>query len=276
MKYRAFVKDIVNRPAIVAHRGAWHHAPENSIAAIEAAIAGQYDIVEVDIQKSADGVLFLMHDWQLTRMTGNVTKAQDLTIAHLQSLPMRNGKGGEGAGLTSHHIPTLAEALETARGKLFLDLDVKSFEHLADVASLAADMGVTGEVDIKIKVQTAEQAAYLTELEKAYGLMVMPMVRFEGAHIDEQIALLQSVGANVVESKFDELALMHENADAFRKAGLTIWVNTLDSVACDDLLDSKALEDPEKIWGRMCDAGIGIVQTDEPEALAAWRGQRNG
>ena len=70
MKYIDHIADPTRPCAIVAHRGAWHQAPENSLAAIENAIAAGYDIVEVDIRQSADGGLFLLHDDTLERMAG--------------------------------------------------------------------------------------------------------------------------------------------------------------------------------------------------------------
>ena len=54
---------------VVAHRGNWRSAPENSTAAIDSAIAMKVDIVEIDIQKTKDGQLILMHDNTLDRTT---------------------------------------------------------------------------------------------------------------------------------------------------------------------------------------------------------------
>jgi glycerophosphoinositol inositolphosphodiesterase len=62
--------DLPPKPELIAHRGASHLAPENTIEAGEAALL--YDLVvgwEVDIQISYDGVPFLMHDDTLTRTT---------------------------------------------------------------------------------------------------------------------------------------------------------------------------------------------------------------
>ena len=54
---------------VVAHRGDWRHAPENSIGAIEKAAAMGVDMVEIDIQKTKDGNFILMHDGNIDRMT---------------------------------------------------------------------------------------------------------------------------------------------------------------------------------------------------------------
>ena len=51
-----------NSVLVVAHRGDWRYAPENSLAAIENVIKMGCDVVEIDIQKTKDGHLILMHD----------------------------------------------------------------------------------------------------------------------------------------------------------------------------------------------------------------------
>ena len=55
--------------AVVAHRGASGIAPENTLAALAAAVLDGADLVEVDVQSTADGTLVLMHDTHLDRTT---------------------------------------------------------------------------------------------------------------------------------------------------------------------------------------------------------------
>ncbi len=53
----------------IAHRGASAHAPENTLAAVRAAIDLGCDLVEVDVRRTRDGVLVVMHDVEVTRTT---------------------------------------------------------------------------------------------------------------------------------------------------------------------------------------------------------------
>src|SRR5688572_7762400 len=53
----------------VAHRGASGDHPENTLAAIRAAITLEVDSVELDVQRARDGALVLMHDTSLVRTT---------------------------------------------------------------------------------------------------------------------------------------------------------------------------------------------------------------
>ena len=47
---------------VASHRGDWRNFPENSLAAIDNAIKMGVDIVELDVQRTKDGQLILMHD----------------------------------------------------------------------------------------------------------------------------------------------------------------------------------------------------------------------
>ena len=57
----------VGRPWVIAHRGASHVAPENTSSALRSALAAGADMVEVDVRRTADGELVLLHDQSLVR-----------------------------------------------------------------------------------------------------------------------------------------------------------------------------------------------------------------
>ncbi len=65
--------------------GNWRSAPENSTAAIDSAIAMKVDIVEIDIQKTKDGQLILMHDNTLDRTTTGKGEIKNWTLADIKS-----------------------------------------------------------------------------------------------------------------------------------------------------------------------------------------------
>lgn len=256
------------RYLIVAHRGAWHSAPENSLRAIEAAADAGFHIAEVDIQQSADGELFLLHDATLDRMTNGRGRASELSFQHLQDLRLRARDGGDNSPLTDYKIPSLAACLETARGRIYLDLDVKYPELLSPVAAQVKRMGLQDQVNIKGKLRDAEDLQNLQNLAETYGLLVMPQVRFERGSVDTLMGLVLKLRAPVVETKFDSLETLDRVGGLFQKAGLSVWVNTLDPVACCDLNDSLALTEPDASWGRLMKSGVSVIQTDEPEALS--------
>lgn len=102
----------------IAHRALHDRAagrPENSLAAMRAAIAAGYGI-ECDIQPSADGVPMVFHDYDLKRLTGISGRIRGLTAAELGATTLLGGDEG---------IPTLAEVLDLVAGRVPLLVEIK-------------------------------------------------------------------------------------------------------------------------------------------------------
>lgn len=105
----------------VAHRGASAHAPENTIAALREGVRMDADMVEIDVQRTADGELILMHDTNLVRTTdaevvfpGRASYAiADFTMAEISQLDAGSWFGPQFSG---EPVPTLAETLAVLRG----------------------------------------------------------------------------------------------------------------------------------------------------------------
>lgn len=108
--------EFLNSP--IAHR-AYHNIadgrPENSIAAIRAAIDAGYGI-EIDIQMSQDCAAIVFHDYSLDRLTLETGLVADRTAAELTSILL---KGSEEA------VPTLAKVLDTVKGRVPLLIEIK-------------------------------------------------------------------------------------------------------------------------------------------------------
>lgn len=108
--------EFVSRP--IAHRGYHDRAagrPENSLAAVQAAIDAGYGI-EIDIQPSKDGVPMVFHDYSLKRLTGALGPIAQRSAAELGTLPLLG---------TVQTIPTLAQVLEVVSGQVPLLIEVK-------------------------------------------------------------------------------------------------------------------------------------------------------
>lgn len=102
----------------IAHRAYHDRAagrPENSRAAVRAAVAAGYGI-EIDLQLSRDGVPMVFHDETLERLTPREGWLRDLTAAELAKIPLTDGDEG---------IPTLAEVLALVAGKVPLLIELK-------------------------------------------------------------------------------------------------------------------------------------------------------
>jgi len=102
----------------IAHRGLWspQGAPENSLAAFQAACAAGYGI-ELDVQMSADGEAVVFHDASLKRMTGREGRIADHTAADLGQMRL---------AATEETIPTLADTLTLVGHKAMVHIEIKT------------------------------------------------------------------------------------------------------------------------------------------------------
>jgi len=107
---------------VQAHRGYSEVYPENTLIAIEKAFEVGADRVETDLALTQDGHVVLMHDRTVDRTTDGSGRVQFMTLAEVKALDAGAWKGARFAG---ERVPTLEEALELARGKGELNLEIK-------------------------------------------------------------------------------------------------------------------------------------------------------
>ncbi|MEI8633938.1 glycerophosphodiester phosphodiesterase family protein [Vibrio sp. PP-XX7] len=111
---------------IVAHRGIWERAPENSILAIEHAIQAGIDIVEIDTQKCATGEFVVIHDETLDRTTNGRGLVAQTTLEQIKTLRLRQRDGGASNTLSDQTLPLLSDLLKHAQGKIMVNIDAKT------------------------------------------------------------------------------------------------------------------------------------------------------
>ncbi len=110
----------------LAHRGDHRIHPENSLAAMVAAMGvPDCDGLEFDVRASLDGAPVLLHDPSLARVQGIDALVTELTAAQL----------------ASHGVPTLAEVLARVPRRAFLDVELKVDLDRSVVEVLAAGRG---------------------------------------------------------------------------------------------------------------------------------------
>ncbi|MEP7158970.1 MAG: glycerophosphodiester phosphodiesterase family protein, partial [Chloroflexota bacterium] len=96
----------------IAHRGDWRAAPENTLAALRAALSRPgCDGVEFDVRAASDGVPVLLHDETLQRVQGVPARVSDLTAAEL----------------SDHGVPSLAGVLADVGRGPFVDVELKEW-----------------------------------------------------------------------------------------------------------------------------------------------------
>jgi glycerophosphoryl diester phosphodiesterase len=109
-----------NWPLVVAHRGASAAYPENTLMAFEGAIAAGADVVELDVRLTADGVLVILHDMDVSAVTDGSGLVHRLSLKEVKALDASGGRGARA------EIPTLQEALELLSGRAGVNVEVKN------------------------------------------------------------------------------------------------------------------------------------------------------
>ena len=118
--------DLEDRTTIMAHRGGAAVAPENSLSALRMAIEAGAEYAEIDVQETEDGVVVLLHDTDLRRVAGLDRKIWEVTYADIVGLVAGCWFSPEFQG---EPMPTLSQAIATARGRIKLIIELKLNGH---------------------------------------------------------------------------------------------------------------------------------------------------
>ncbi len=257
---------------VAAHRGDWRNAPENSLEAVELSIRMGVDIVEVDVRRTLDGVLVLMHNPSIKATTTGRGLVSLSTYRRLQRKNLRSGCRLE----TAAKIPTLEEVLVASRGRVLLNLD-KAFGYCDEIIALAEKTGTLDQIILK----TDKSAK---KIEKALGdykgkVIVMPKVYLSRKdaleRIDEYIERLDPPVFEIIYRNDDDPAM--EQVREKLRGRSRIWINTLwDSLCAGHSDDTSFYEGPEAGYGFLIDTmEAGVLQTDRSALLIEYLQERS-
>ena len=250
--------------SVISHRGDWRNTPENSIRAIQNCIDLGVNMVEIDIKKTKDNELILLHDKTLDRTTTGKGLPQDYTLAEIKQMRLRNGAGVA----TSHQIPTLEEAMIVAKGKIWVNID-KGYDYFDLVEKVLEKTGTTQQVLIKAGLPyqkvVAENKAVL---DKLFFMPIIDMANPDAmTMVEEYIKNMQPKAFEVCFTQIDQA--LQNVLDRIQKSGSKVWVNTLWPSLCAGLNDDRAVEENQQdsIWGKVIEMGASFIQTDRPKEL---------
>lgn len=245
---------------VVAHRADWRTAPENSLAAIESSIRQGADVVELDVQKTKDGKLILMHDKTLDRTTTGKGKISEWPLDSIRTLYLKNGA----ALKTKHRVPTLEEALLTAKGKVMVNLD-KAYPIFDEIYPVLEKTGTVNQIIMKGSKPVAEVKKDLGKyLDR---IIYMPIIHLDKPGAMEEVdGFMREIHPVAFEFLFvsDTCRVPFLVKDKL-KGKSKIWYNTLWDTMAGGHDDDMSLEDPDKGYGYLIDTlGATIIQTELP------------
>lgn len=227
----------------IGHRGASAYAPDNTLAGIRKAAALGADMVEIDVQLSADGQVVAAHDAFVRDAAGHAWPVQGSTLAELQAVDLGDGE----------RMPTLAQVIACCREeRIGLYIELKDGRTIPQTLALVRTQGWLSNTIIG-----AFRPDWLAEV-KALNPHIATAVLFASRQVDA-VALAQSVGADYIHPCWErrtarpDRLLTPDWLARVRAAGLGIvcWHE----------------ERPAVIDGlRAC--GVDALCSDQPERLA--------
>ena len=231
---------IEDHVAVTAHRGSSRSAPENTISAVEAAIRQGADFAEIDVQETADGVIVVLHDSDLMRITGLGKKIWEVDYAEIESLDAGSWFSPEFQG---ERIPTLQHVIDAARGRIRLNIELKFNGH--DQKLVERVVGILDENDF-------------------HSQCVVSSLDYEGLirakRLDERLTVGHIVSVavgDVAKLDVDFLSVHHGKVTpglirSLHRAGRQIHVWTVNDA---------------QTMSSQVDLGVDNVITDEPETM---------
>ncbi len=223
--------------AVIAHRGAAGIRPENTLAAMEAAIKDGADWLEIDVQETAEGEVIVIHDSDFMKIAGNPLKVWDATASELADIDI--GSWFDPA-YSSERTPTLKQVLLTAKGRVKVLVELKYYGHDVDLAGRVAA--------IVEKTDMVADTAFMSLDRKQ-------MARMKAIRPEWRVGLLAATAiGDLTKVKADFLAVSTSSASAgfiarARKASKDVYVWTVD--------------DPLTMSRMMSRGAVGLI-TNEP------------
>lgn len=248
---------------VVAHRGDWRNSPENSLQAFQNCIDMGVDMVEIDVRRTSDGVLVVMHDNTLDRCSNGKGKISDHTYAELQKLNLKSQHGV----LTRHKIPTLEETLLLCKDKILINVD-KGYDYFQQLFELMEKTGTTQQVIIKSGKLPKQVLSENADVIK--NTIYMPIIHLDGKNAAAQVEANLKLSPVAIECCFKKYSPQVESLlQRIREAGVKVWINSLWPSLCDGHDDDRAVElkEPDESWGWILDRGATLIQTDRPKEL---------
>lgn len=208
----------------IAHRGLHdHERPENSLAAIDAAIVHGHP-VEIDVHRTHAGELVVIHDDTLVRMTG----APGSVLTLDPQLRARLRLAG-----TDERIPSLAEVLARVAGRVPIVVDLKSGRSPAVLADAVADQiaGYRGELAVQSYHPLALRRLDRARVRRPLGLLASDFRDADASGLERFVLanLLLAPLARPAYVAYELRCLPCGPASVARRLGLPLVAWTIDS-----------------------------------------------
>jgi len=197
------------KPLVIAHRGDASRALENSLDAFRLALSIPVDMIEFDIRKSRDNILYVMHDKDTGRTAEGNIDIEKAVSDDISRLRLKNGET----------IPTLNDVLTLVEGRVGLNIEIKSEGAGALTAAHLVGARYRGQVLI----------SSFKEQEILGARRVIPAVSVAGifdTFIPAEISAYKARGYHII--SLNRKTVIGELVDLCHKKNITLYVWTVD------------------------------------------------
>ena len=250
----------------VAHRGVFGgNIPCNTIPSYEIALHQGADMIEIDVDKTADGQLVIFHPGMEKAHLGYEGSIRDLTLEEIRR-DIRYVNFDRTP--TEHTLCTLDEVFETFKNRCYINVD-KFWDNPTLVSDAIRRHGMTEQ--IIVKTSPSEEMFALIE-KYAPDIQYLPIIKEDNVHEVLLKRNIRYVGAEVLFTDESSPLCSDEYIARMHAAGKLVWVNAIlysykAVLAAGHSDDTAMYGDPEKGWGWLADKGFDIIQTDWPLEL---------
>ena len=232
---------------IIAHRGASHLAPENTLASVMLGWEKEAD-VEVDVYLTSDNQIVAIHDKTTKRTAGTDVNVAEATARELRKLDVGSFKSEEFAG---EPIPFLADIVETIPPGRKLYIEIKCGQEILPYLQelLAASGQMSQIVIIGFNLETVTKSKELIDVP-TYWLKGTEKNKETEEWIPHDPQLVQTARDKGLDGLDVHYAgVTQELVDAAKAAGQKLYVWTVD--------------DPEEAL-RLVELGVAGITTNRP------------
>ena len=263
--------DTSNYVMIIAHRGDWRNAPENSLQAFQNCIDAGFDGIEIDVQETKDGEIVIMHDATVNRTTNGRGKVSDLTLAEIKALRLKTGINTQ----TRQQVPTLEEVLRLCKGKVLLHID-KWQPVREKVLAIARKVDCLNQLIFRSTMPSARMKELFGE--DINKINYIPVVTAGTDKSNEQLNdYLENTNAAVIGIAFSNAKdPILDRIPEIEKKGIRVWFNSLVGQEFNDGHDDElATTDLENSYGWLLKKGADAIMTDRPFLLLDYLEKNN-
>lgn len=246
---------------LVAHRGTCGgNIPCNSIAAFKAAVLAGADMVELDVERSLDGELFVQHPKMEPVHLRMKDSIRNYPASVVENFKLSNWDHDP----TQYSIVRLEEALTFLRGKCMINID-KFWVNPEEISALIRKLGMEDQVLIK----AAYEPKYLDAVEKYAPDIPFMTVAKNGTDMHEEMMKrnIRYVGIEAIFATEDSPVASKAFIDKLHADGKIVWANAIvydykKVLTAGHNDDISITENPELGWGWLADRGFDLIQTD--------------